>query len=39
MRNFVLHMKKGNLLITEADAIAEAERQEKKRNFSDLFMA
>ena len=29
MRNFVLHMKKGNLLITEVDAIAEAERQEK----------
>ena len=29
MRNFVLHMKKGNLLIIEADAIAEAERQEK----------
>lgn len=31
MRIFVLHMKKGNLLITEADAIAEAERQEKSR--------
>lgn len=29
MKNYILHAKSGNILISEADAIAEARKQEK----------
>lgn len=41
-RSFILHLKNGNKVITEADAFREAEKQEKagkSRDFSALCMA